>query len=388
MTPYLLVVSKTRCDVFSALFFGGLPGSLGVHVRILEFGHDSLTDALAGAAAIIVMRHGLFSFGRLAASAGRARVPRYYFLDDNLMLLSLEPEVYGPYWSAYTNENVRRALAGFDGVLLASRPLLQYFEEQALHPNLIEYPPIAWPVLRRRDAGWGRDAGEPFRIAFFGGEHRRDLFRTLVYPAAQRLAAEVPVELVVAGIEAEALQVPGAKVPVVHLPYDVRYGPALEALACRRIDVLAHPAPPSRNNPYRNANVLINARAVGAVSVLSNVPPYDGFDSPPPALLCDNEPEAWYEALSRLAHDPQLCAHVFDRADAYCREHFSGRQNEHVIRTVLAAHAPPGSAVRAMRRIVTGPFLAFDRTLVRVMDAARSSPLLHGAFRRFWHGAV
>jgi len=185
MTPYILVVTKCRDDVFGGLFFEGLPADLRRHIRILEFGNDSLTRGLAGAAAVIVMRHGLFAFGRLAACAGLAGVPRYYFIDDNLMLLSEEPEVYGPYWSAYTDAGVRRALKGFAGVLVASRPLMRYFEEHALHPRLIEYPPMVWPVLRSRAAGWRPTGAEPFRVAFFGGEHRRDLFSTVVYPAVQ-----------------------------------------------------------------------------------------------------------------------------------------------------------------------------------------------------------
>ena len=54
-------------------------------------------------------------------------------------------------------------------------------------------------------------------------------------------------------------------------------------------------------------NVLINARAVGAVPVLSNLPPYDSLGSAPPALLCENDPAAWYDALARLMRDP-ACA--------------------------------------------------------------------------------
>ena len=62
------------------------------------------------------VRHGLFSFGSLSGCAGLLKVPRYYFLDDNLMLLREEPEVYGPYWSQYTDDGIRDALKGFAGV--------------------------------------------------------------------------------------------------------------------------------------------------------------------------------------------------------------------------------------------------------------------------------
>lgn len=388
LTPYLLVVSKVRDDVFGALFFDGLAGRLRSRIRILEFGNDALTTAVAGAAAVIVMRHGLFSFGHLAAAAAWAGVPRYYFLDDNLLLLSQEPEVYGPYWSTYTADNVRRALVGFDGVLLASRPLMQYFEDHALHPNLIEYPPIAWPVLRHRTS-WRREPGEPFRIAFFGGEHRRDLFTSLVLPAAERLAADRSIELVVAGIEPGAWPArTSSRLRVVHLPYDVRYGAALDVLARHQVDVLAHPTPPSRNNPYRNANVLINARSIGAVPAVSAVPPYDALVSPAPAVLCDNDVDAWHTALARLEADPQACDEVFRRTSQFCETHFSGRRNADVIQRLLDTHVMPHALGRLARRVVAGPALAYDRAVVRAKNVARRSSLVRTAVGRLRHRTV
>lgn len=370
MTPYILVVAKWRDDVFAALFFDGLPPELRRHVRIVEFGRESLTAPLAGAAAVIVMRHGLFSFGHLPLSAGWARVPRYYFLDDNYILLQEEPELYGPYWSAYSDDGVRHALRGFEGVLLGSATLRQYFENRALHPHLIDYPPIAWPILRTRTRGWTREVGEPFRIAFFGGEHRRELFATTVYPAVQRLAAEQhAIELVLVGIDPATLSA-DPRVRIVHLPYELEFRAALAELARHNIDAIAHPTPSSRNNEYKNANVLINARAVGAVAVLSDLPPYDALPPPKPALLCANDPAAWHAAFNRLISEPQLCETLFDRADQYCLSAFSGKANAQAIESILAAHPAPTPFTQAARMLTAGPALEFDRVLVRAKALA------------------
>ena len=377
MTPYILVVAKSRHDVFTALFFDGLPPDVRRHIRVLEFGNESLTAALAGATALVVMRHGLFSFGSLSGCAGLLKVPRYYFLDDNLMLVREEPEVYGPYWSQYTDDGLRDALKGFAGVLLAGRPLMAYFAERALHPRLIEYPPIAWPILRSRDDS-ARGVEEPFRIAFFGGEHRRGVFASFVYPAIQRLARERAVELIVAGIDLAALP-PAANVRVVHLPYELSYGTALRQLAEHGVDVLVHPTPPTRNNPYKNANVLINARAVGAVPVVSNMPPYDALGSPPAAVLCENSEEAWYAALARLAQDRCLRDQVFERVARHCDEHFSGDLNAAAIRQILAAHAAPGRWTRVARRVVAASPFGVDRTLFWARRTARKSRMLRRA---------
>lgn len=394
MPASILVVTKSRDDVFDGLFFQGLPAELKARVRLLEFGHDALTPALADAAAVIVMRHGLFSFGHLTQSAGWAGVPRYYFLDDNLMALGREPGVEGRYWSAYTSDRVRRALTGFAGVMLATQPLMHYFAEHALHPHLIEYPPIAWPILRARgaggngDAAWRRAPGEPFRIAFFGGEHRRRIFADIVFPAVQRLAVEMPVELVLAGIDPTVLPAPAAGLRLVALPYELRYGVALADLSRHQIDVVVHPAQPSGNNPYKNANVLINARSIGAVPVLSRLPPYDALGSPCPAILCENNADAWFAALSSLTTDPDQCARVFERTCRYCEEHFSGRANAEAIERILAAHQAPDRLQRTARCVVAGPLLGLDRSVERAKNVARRSTLLRDLVRHARGGAV
>ena len=382
---HILVVATSRDDAFTALFFEGLPPDVHRRIRVLEFGNDSLALALAGATAVVLMRRGLFDYGSLRACAAFLRIPRYYFLDDNFIIVREEPENYGPFWSEYTLEGVREALKGFAGVLLASRPLLEYFAAHELHPRLSEYPPIAWPVIRRRDGESPAGTEEPFRIAFFGGGYRRDVFASFVYPAIQRLACRQKIELVVSGIGPAALA-PDSHVRIVHLPHDVRYGAALGELARHRIDVLVHPTPPTRNNPYKNANVLINARAVGAVPVLSDMPPYDALGSPAPAILCENDPEAWYGALARLARDGRLRDQVFERTARYCDEHFSGAANAEAIRVILASHAAPGRWSRAARRVVAAAPLGADRARWLLRQRLSRNRLLRSAYRYLKRG--
>jgi hypothetical protein len=378
MTPFILVVAESREDPFSALFFQTLPPDVRCRIRIGEFGNDSLTANLADASAVILMRRGLFDFGNLRAWAGLLKVPRYYFLDDNFILVREEPKNFGADWAEYTHERVRAALAGFEGVLLATRPLVEYFREHALHSHLMEYPPIAGPILCRRDSDRVRGADEPFRIAFFGGNLRRSVFARFVYPAIRRLARERRVELIVAGIDPGALA-PDENFRIVYLPYDVRYRAALRQLATHRIDVLVHPTPPTRINPYKNANVLINARAIGAVPVLSNVAPYATLGPPPPAILVGDDTAAWHDALARVAADRAYGDEIFAAVERHCDVHFAGAQNVQAIRDILAAHPGPSLAMRAVRRGLATVPLAFDRGLARAMNAARRSTVLRRA---------
>jgi hypothetical protein len=376
---YLLVVARVRDDAFTALFFESLPPDVRSRVRIREFGRDSLVTSLAGATAVVLTRRGLFDFRTLSVVAGRLGVPRYYFLDDNFLIVREEAAVFGPGWSAYTADNVRRALSGYAGVLLGSRPLVDYFQDHRLHPRLLEFPPIAWPVLRPR-APAERD--DPFRIAFFGGDHRKPLFIDCVYPAVQRLARRQPVELVVAGLPLSAMP-HDAGLRVVTLPYEHAYGEALRRLAGFRIDALVHPTPSSRNNPYKNANVLINARAIGAVPVLTDEPPYSEFLEPRPALLCQNTVDSWHAALSRLAADRCVGDRVFERTASYCEQHFAGDRNARIVRDILSTHAEPGGPSRLGRTIAGAVPLEFDRAYTRVRRRAEKNAAIRAAVRPF-----
>ena len=374
---YILVVARVRDDAFAALFFESLPPDVRAHVRIFEFGRDSPVTALAGASALVLTRRGIFDFRTFSTVAGWLGIPRYHFLDDNFLVVREEPEAYGADWSEYTTHNLRRALRAYTGVLLASRPLIQYFQERKLHMRLVEYPPITWPVLRTRVPA---PPGEPFRVAFFGGDHRKTLFRECVYPAIARLATRRTVEVVAAGIEPGSLP-EAAGVRVVPLPYEMAYGAALRRLAAHRIDALLHPTPSSRNNPYKNENVLINARAVGAVPVLTHTPPYDRLGTPAPAVLCDNTVDAWHAALTRLAGDASFGDRVFEETGRYCDRHFSGKVNAEVIRGMLAAHQVPRPGVRLARSVVAALPLELDRCYVRARRRAQQSRRLRGAFR-------
>jgi glycosyltransferase involved in cell wall biosynthesis len=378
-TGYVLVVARARDDAFTALFFESLPPYVRQRVRIREFGSDSLITALAGATAVVLTRRGLFDFRSLSAVAGRLGIPRYYFLDDNFLIVREEAALFGPGWSAYTADNVRRALDGYSGVLLGSRPLMEYFADERLHPRLVEYPPIAWPVLRSRTRA-NRD--EPFRIAFFGGDHRKQLFVECVYPAVQRLARERAVELVFAGVPPSTMT-GDAALRIVMLPYEHAYGEALRRLAECRVDALVHPTPSSRNNRYKNANVLINARAVGAVPVLSDELPYSNLEEPLPALLCENSVHSWHEALWHLASDRCFADQLFDRTANYCARHFSGEQNARTVRDILNGHAQPGRPSRLCRAVAAAVPLEFDRACARARRRAQGSAILRAAVRPF-----
>lgn len=111
-------------------------------------------------------------------------IPLYYFVDDNFILLREQAGPWSPFVGRYSAANVRRRLRGFRGVLLASEALVDYFEAENLHHELMLCPPIEWrQCLPRPPAGPGSV------IAFFGGRHLHEVNLFYGHDLPDRLAA-------------------------------------------------------------------------------------------------------------------------------------------------------------------------------------------------------
>lgn len=362
--PYVVVASLLKQDAMCALFFSNLRRA---PLRIVQFGRDPLAAPLSGASALIVIR-GLFEFGNLIRCARRLGIPRYYFLDDNFMLIREEAEQYGSSYDLYTNDRVRATLADFSGVLLATESLISYFRDYELHPRLCYYPPVSGSRLTLP-----ADAARPLSVAFFGGAHRRGPFLNLVYPALRRLAANRPVRLIAAGIEGGAMP-KAPNLEVLCLPYNPSYESALRAVADVGVDILVHPSDNSANNIFKNPHVLINARAIGATPIFSDTAPYDSVAAEGISLTAAASEEAWFRALSTLADDAGLRASIYRRLASYCETHFGGHRNREVIDRMLAAHPQPRWP--AARLTLTAPCLLGGRVAAglrrRVLASLRS----------------
>jgi hypothetical protein len=272
------------------------------------------------------------------------------------MLIREEPDIYGTLCQDYALDRVKAALDGFSGVLLATPALIDYFKEHRLSDRPTLYPPVAGPPL---DAVPDR-SGRPLTIAFFGGSHRREPFLRYVYPAIRRLAMDRDVALVAAGIEPDLVHETG-RLKVVRVPYNPSYADALQQVAAHGVDILVHPSGVTRNNVFKNPHVLINARALVATPIFSNVAPYDAVAADRVAVLCENSEDAWFDALARVAADNALREELQARLATYCERQFGGQVNLDVLRRIQDAHEMPSASVRMARLIAGGALLGLGR---------------------------
>jgi glycosyltransferase involved in cell wall biosynthesis len=373
---YALIATVVRHDATTTLFFDHLAARvpLRFYERAIRNRANPLTTVrsevkaavpLAGATALVVVR-GLFEFRSLAATARRAGIPCYYFVDDNFMVLRDEPQfVAAPHAAAYALDRVRAALRGFSGVWCATPSLIEYFRERRLHDALHYYPPVAGPSAPAKS---GSDSAVT-NVAFFGGEHRREPFMGYVFPALCRLAASRPVTLFAVGIDLEGVAA-APQLTVTPVAYNRSYPEALRDLAARDVDILVHPSSDTLNNLYKNPHFLINARAVGATPIFSDVAPYNTLMSEDVCVLCENTEDAWFVALNRVAGDASLRSALRDKLATYCEQHFDGSANLRLLEGVLSTHEAPTAIARTARVVPMAAGLAWG--LAREAAASRN----------------
>lgn len=329
----IVAVALQPEDAVTTLFFHHLAPR---HSKLQVERLGAAAAASLGAASALIVSRGLFECAPLVHAARALRVPVYYFLDDNFMVLREELGAAAPYLAPYTVDAVRRALQQFAGVLLSSPPLVDFFSEQRLHDRLMLFPPSTGAPLR----GPAETAGVT-RVAFFGGQHLRQTFVDVLLPAVRRLALRGPVTLQIVGLAQDVPQSPGLTVR--HWPYFTSYDEGVQALARDGVDLLLHPVVNAGiNNVYKNPHALITAHALGAVPIVSDRQPYAELRGDGAMWLCDDSVDSWEAALVEAA-DPAARRAVRDRLSASCQRRFDGQTNIAALDAIMAS-APPGPA--------------------------------------------
>jgi len=346
---YVLVITPDADAAPTALFFTRLAGLKPGAVRFARYRHDRAAALLGHACAVVFVR-GLFEFGDLVRCAGWLGVPRYYFVDDHLILVRQDGGAAAPFVADYTEANVVHMLRDFSGVLVSTPALGDDFRCRRVHANIRLFPP-AMPASLPPPARQSRELS----VAFFGGSHLHTYLLETIVPALRRLAERQPLTLIAAGVPFAVA--PSDGLTIRQLPYEPSYAVGLERMRQIGIDVLVHPvAPGLRNNPFKNAHALITAHALGAIPVVSAAPPYAGLDEAGVAVLCSDSPDSWLQGLLR-ATDLEQAAGLRERLAAYCTREFSGAANVALWSDLLTRHPRPGSLTAALRTVVAAAWI-------------------------------
>lgn len=256
-------------------------------------------------------------------------IPIYYYLDDNFVVLRKDVKEV----ENFTPDYIKEQLKNFSAVLVSTPALQKFFVDEGIHHTVHVFPPILpnrewfdYPTIPPKPSG-------TFRFGFLGGLHRYQNFVEYIQPALDQLATEQSIEMVVVG----DLPVSSKHFPVYRYPTDYSYKLTLGRLIASDVDVLIHPGSFTPNNPYKTLNVLINAWAIGAVPVIANQPPYEDVELMEIGYLCEPENvSSWYEKLKAAILDVKRSQKIRENLHLFLMSHYSGKQNEDVIKNLLA----------------------------------------------------
>jgi hypothetical protein len=267
-------------------------------------------------------------------------IPHYYYLDDNFVVLSEEiPEL-----KEYTEENMRKELASFGGILASSKELMSFLAERNIHPKLHYFPPVMPSDIWLDQHGIPEKPADVTRIGFMGGPHRYEKFLEFVFPAITSLAENRKVELVIGGNH----RIPDRghrNIKIYHFPFDNSYRLALGRMQSADIDILVHPGTATRNNLYKTHNILLNALALEAFPILSNQPPYEDVEKLGLGLLCDDNPDEWHKNLLSAVSDSKMIEQTRKNLHQYVNDNYSGNQNVDVLKSISEECLTPGMAM-------------------------------------------
>jgi glycosyltransferase involved in cell wall biosynthesis len=353
----LLVVSSTISASVS-LCFNSLPSSNDA-IRIV----DSSTwpaNTTAGARAVIFVRD-IFGFGRSnwMRYTNIARIPHYFFVDDNFTILAQNGSKEYREW--LNLNNLRSRLSSFSGVLLSTPELLDYYDSNNLHDNLLLYPPIRQSI--NYSGPRKRKPLNTFRIGFLGGQHRLKSFISLVIPAIISAKEGCNIEIAAAGVPEDDLRaaLEGRGISWTSYPFDISYRATMMRMLSEDLDILIHPGEDTANHRYKTTNVLINADILGVAALVSDTKPYSDLPKLGVCLTAKDDERSWHSAIVDLLSNPALRRNLVEANRNYCRLHFDGRANELAISQIIERH-PFGAELLGRRHQALSAFIADDVT--------------------------
>ncbi len=350
-----VVVVVASYDASITLSFDRLPAVIRARLRVIVYQQwlGTLPEELIGASAIVVARD-LFGMGAVIEFARQLQIPHYYFVDDNLLVLA-DLEEFRLDYAAYKLDAVRSALQGFSGVLVSTPSLQSYFLDENLHQQVVVLPPAESTLSSRASPLLPIAQSQRLKLAFIGGGHRGDVFLQFVVPTLVTLSATYMLELHLVGDSnapqiariVDALAGHAPQITLVVSPFQYDLDGLLRFLRNLGVSILLHPGEPHVNGKFKTLNVLLNAKQIGAIPILSAVEPYLAIRDLGVAHVVENTEAAWQNALRRCAGSSQQP--MFDQLDEFCAREYSSAASGAVMVKILEIHPPVTQVVRDAR---------------------------------------
>ncbi len=321
-------------------------------------------------ASAVIFSRNLFEASRLLRAARDIGIPRYYFLDENVLTMREEPQHHTHYFHEHSEAALRSELQEFTCVLVPNVKLANYLCEKKIHRNIIELPPTVaklpvHPAARTIETLKFKKT-RVVRLAYFSARMRQGLFAQVVLPALRKLAYLYDIELIAFGCAPHSLDDPSSPLRVRTPEWEPNYENALAALQSWNPEIILQPDLETMSTPYKMPHLLLSAARIGAVLVASNIAPYTDLTNQarPPIVLAANTCHSWEESIRLLLDSASLRLRLASNAISCVREMWPIEANLKVILHISQQHKAPDLVVRSARVVTLEPHLNAMKNLV------------------------
>jgi GT2 family glycosyltransferase/glycosyltransferase involved in cell wall biosynthesis len=289
-------------------------------LRARERDPSEIEESAVDPDVVLVQRHGLDPdrAPEFARAMGERGIPLVLELDDNLF----EPRDASTGTADQRQIDTLVHLAGVSSLTIVSTPPLaavarEHAERVAIVPNMLDER-LWMPADGEPDPTFRRTGDRGLRILYMGSlTHSRDL--DLLRPAFDLLADQgTEIQLEVVGGEPRSngdRWYERTSPPPNHSSYP-RFVPWLRSQR-HRWDLAVAPLEDTPFNRCKSDLKLLEYAALGLPGAYSDVGVYESCRHEENGLLVSNEPEAWAEAIMRLARDSELREQLAREAFGY-----------------------------------------------------------------------
>lgn len=281
---------------------------LAEHNRI-EYCHARVfnvtKELLSWADVIIIVRGALeidLFLAKLAKNAGKKLV---YVLDDDLLNVPAHIISAPFYNSRKTQRMIREIMKLCDCFASPSVKLIEKYGGQFKETELIEEPALFNGKLLERSGG-------AIKICFAGSLDRTKDLEELIADVVRRLLKQYGDRITVTFFGARPAIVD--ECGLVHLDYVKDYSDYMAVMSRQNFDIGLAPMIPTEFSCCKHYNKFIEYSSYGIAGVYSNVMPYTlAVIDRKNGMLCENNADSWYEAISTLIDDQALLERIKKR---------------------------------------------------------------------------
>lgn len=304
---------------------------------------NSLLKETIGFSDAFIFMRGLDEFKEIIAVCEEMKIPYYYYIDDNFIMLLKDINEQ----NIILNKNETREIKKmsietkkikeyyFEKVLCSTETLKTFFLENNIHTNV----EILNPIIDKDNIDTHEYLNEDISIAFMGGNFRNEVLKEVVLPAIIKLSKEIKVNFYYPKNKEddfEKICKKNSQINFISIEKTFSLSKLLKRFSKYNIDILVHCGSEMQNGVYKTENSLLNAVQLGAILVTSNIEPYKTvFSSKEEYIRVENSVEEWYSELKKISKSKELREEIYLKAYNYCNRVYSGDNEIKILENIF-----------------------------------------------------